>query len=323
MRATGPQLAIRWHLHAILAITVLIGCCLAVTAAEDTASKPSTNATATESSISAAKREFETMKAVRDPAQQQKGALPSMAVPEMHTGGPATPLGSTKTKVDPAGKKSANWLVEAMEKDSRDRRARERADGSERSRASDRGKESIADGANSDLEEPGTENSLRETTAARDEPERREIEKKEIINPLTQFLGQWMTPRDYATLKPAIDESLSARAPFESRGAPSIGVGLPSTSGIPGTEILNGPAVNPAGALAAPRENPYLQILQAPPVPPQNPTVFAPPPTMPAPVSGSSGMITPPPPAVPPKPQIPDFAKPVQDEKYFKQLKRF
>jgi hypothetical protein len=317
----------------ILALVIATGCWADVAqGAENGPAPAAAESRAREDGIDAAKREFELMKASRDPAQQQKGALPKMTLPELQrsTDEPRPWLApKSKQSQDAAAKKSKNWLVEAMAHDSR--REQERLD-PRASRESRRGRGGRADegpgneeGAAFDPEktpgelEPETPDELERSKEREVAEARRE---REAVNPLTSFLGDWMTARDYAILKPALDDG--AKSGADGFGTPpSIstgGVGQ-STSSLSATlGLLERPTV----VSAPPRDNPYLQSMQSVAPEVTQAPVFVPPPVasiVPAPGPGIAAPT--PAPVMAPRPQIPDFAKPAQDEKYFKQLKRF
>ena len=141
-------------------------------------------------------------------------------------------------------------------------------------------------------------------------------------NPLTQFLAGWMTPQDYALLKPGLQPSDTAKMlpQTESMAAPATSM---SVSIILGTELANSTSTSERSMVGAATqlENPYLQMLSDPaPL-----AVFTPPVQPIASTAGPSPapMIFVPAPAPAPPAKIPEFAKPPDDNKYFKPLKRF
>ncbi len=139
-----------------------------------------------------------------------------------------------------------------------------------------------------------------------------------VANPLAGFLNDWMTPQDYALLKPGLAES------FETRSDSNKSPDLPKTAEIRGgiDGLLLGGNASPAMRAPAARENPYLESLKVDL--PATPAVTTARPSMPiaAPTPARAGIVAPPPPASVAN-KIPDFAKPPTDEKYFKPLKRF
>lgn len=291
-------------------------------------------------SVEGARRDLDAIKALRDPSNQQKGALPKLTVPEMHTPTPGAPQPWNPKKSGAAeqhAKKSQNWLVDAMEREARASQARERTSGSSRDSRlwRDRNEKSGASsntagdelGERSERTEGALDRDGEAIAASRETRAEREPAHAtpEVNNPLTRFLGEWMTPRDYAMLKPALDESLSGRG-SELAGTSPAGATL-GVSGLSGSDATLSGAGGPGRGREIPRDNPYLQAMQNLPAP-TGPALLAGAPNVtslpaPAPVASPRAEAPAPPIVVPPKSKIPEFAKPAQDEKYFKQLKRF
>lgn len=274
----------------------------AETTATPAAARPS------EVSIEDAKRQFEHLKSARDAAGQPKAGLPRISTPELHSA-PAEALPrSLKTPKSESETKTGNWLVDAMEKGRDERKSGDRA---ERGRGSD---DDRRDPANSrDKERSGD--------AA--EPERTGETKREMagVNPLAPYLSQWMTAQDYALLGAGIQKTADGAESVGRAGSsgPSPVPGL--TGGVAITDIVR-PAASAKPAInAPPAENPYLQLLNAPPAAP-TPATASPVFVMPAARTPAS-TYTPPPAPPAPKPNVPDFLKPQSEEKYFKPLKRF
>ena len=300
------------HGRALLALALTIGASGGSAAAEKASTAPAVRPPVVEDSISSAKRDFDAVKAARNPALQQKGEVPRIGVPDLRTGAPAP--GPTAPKKLGTEKKSANWLVEAMEKQ------QPRKD---RGRDSDRDK--FGRDTSKSSSDPETEPDDFIETKKRNESDAITAEedkrKDEPVNPLASYLGEWMTPQDYALLKPSLERSLS-KSGLEGSTSPISSL-APSLGPIGGSESNAAPGANVRGALGMlPRENPYLATVgPAPQSPIASGPVFVPPP---APVSSApSPVMGPAPLAEPPRSKIPEFAKPAQDEKYFKQLKRF
>ena len=299
--------------HALLALVwaLALGISRGVAADEKTTAAQAASPAPAEGSISTAKRDFDAVKAARNPALQQKGDVPRIGVPDLRTGVPApTPTAPKKLGTE---KKSANWLVEAMEKQ------QPRKD---RGREGDRDKTGRE--TNKGVLDPTTESEDSAEMRKRDDSEtaaaQEEKRQEEPVNPLASYLGEWMTPQDYALLKPGIERSLS-KSGLESGTSPLSSL-APSLGPIGASDANVASGTNLRGALAvAPRENPYLATLGAsPPSTPVAP-VFVPPPAPMA--SAPPSVVGPAQMPEPPRSKIPDFAKPAQDEKYFKQLKRF
>lgn len=283
-------------------------------AAEQTASSaPASSSAPSEDGISAARRDFEAVKSARNPALQPKSDLPRIAVPDLPAAPAVGPIAPKQLKG--TEKKSANWLLDAMEKqkprkDAERGERRERTDNAERELTLDGQADDRATSA--DEKTPERANNDAQSRKQNAEPE----------NPLAHYLGEWMTPQDYALLKPGIEQSLSQSGqPANNPANSPLSVG-----NLPGGDAIFGSAVSSGVASAiggTPRENPYLDGLKLAPamaLPAPSGVLATPPP--PATIS-SQPTFAPPPPVAPAKPKIPDFAKPAQDEKYFKQLKRF
>jgi hypothetical protein len=221
------------------------------------------------------------------------------------------------TKAPPREVKAGNWLVEAMEKETESRESR---GGNSRTR-SRRGPRPAGD-------EDSSNTSRSQPNGGETRPERSEDERKKneeaasnnVVNPLTRYLGEWMTPQDYALLKPGLAEAFNGRA----YGANSAGMGEGRDAFKPGVtpDFGLGGAVAPTGNVAtAKRENPFLEPLKRDlPVNAINGTAK---PLAHAPVTSVSPTIAPPPARTLPPTKIPEFAKPPADDKYFKPLKRF
>jgi hypothetical protein len=142
------------------------------------------------------------------------------------------------------------------------------------------------------------------------------------FNPLAKYMADWMSPKEYALLKPVAEKSdldgFSGAQDSTASSSGQTGFDLSTLAGLAGT---SGSANNsPVFSAPTSTENPFLAGLVAPDsgpasLPPtsQVPPVVAPPaatppPTAPVPAERST---------------IPDFAKPAIDDKYFKPLKRF
>lgn len=279
----------------------------------------------TSGGIVGARKDFESVKAARDPALQSKPDAPRISTPEWHGLPSPSVSGPASTKKKPAAEtKSKNWLVDAMQKpattSSRDDRP-----GSDRER--DASRERAREGPWR-LREPDVADanaSSRPDAASTAAPQRDERNRKAVgidANPLTRFLGDWMTPQDYALLKPGLEAT--GMIPSTLNGGVGWGSGAvgAATGGIAPNDTLFGlgETAAPRSTVAAPaRENPFLQSL----TPPAPPPVAAPSRPLSAPPVPAIQSAPPPlsPPAGPA--QIPEFAKPSDDAKYFKQLKRF
>ncbi len=337
--------------NARLAAALVLAAAMGATAAAAEGSAPARTREAGErpaeptGGISAARKDLETIKAAKDPAQRGNrpgsGALP---MPEMGVAGTALDtrpnLPSGASAPQPVPRRGTNWLVEAMSKDSsaalagageRERNGR-RADGRPAVGSRDGTELAEADGAEP-LAAPALAATRAEERAAnRERSEARAEASGEARastgapeNPLTRFLGAWISPRDYALLRPTLEQGTE-----HSASGPGKGDAFAATGGVPGsagqgTAGIFGLDAAPAPVnAAAVRVNPYLEAIPSrAEVPAVAGGVTV---TPPSPVRQETPL---PPPAIsspgiaPPKPRIPDFARPAPDEKYFKQLKRF
>lgn len=276
--------------------------------------KPAAQTTPVEDPIAAAKRDFDTVKASRDRSVQPKSDLPRLGLPELQMN-PAEPRPWTARKSLTPEKKSANWLVEAMEKKTDLRKERPGHRESDRSPL-----------ASSEEEGEEKTSELKPSAARGEAGSSFDKEKKELdptLNPLTRFLAGWMTPQDYALLKPGLQGSRPGESSprSEARVSPFAG----ELSAIVAPDIAFGLAGTnkPAFVPPTPQENPYLQALNAPISPPSTSfPALAPSPASPARIPAPT-ISSPPAVPAPGQAKIPEFAKPSTDDKYFKPLKRF
>lgn len=137
--------------------------------------------------IGAAKRDLETIKAMRGPSPEGGRAdAPRFAVPEMHLGAD----GPTRAGAA-AGNPTANWLVDAMAK-----KTDKPVDGVKTpERERDNAMSESADALSAD-----------EMDSAEALP-RRDLKTADNagVNPLAAYMSGWMTPQDYKLLRPTIE----------------------------------------------------------------------------------------------------------------------
>lgn len=292
-------------------------------------------ATESEAPLQSARRDFEAVKAARDPVQA--GARPAgpglITLPDFQPGPGSATLrpgksGNEKQKTPP-GVRSPTWLLDAMEKEAK------QAKGNPDPRANLRRERKTDTGlapAPEDEELGARETRATAEAAATAEAKAAddtETRRTPAENPFDRFLAGWMTPGDYALLRGTV--KADASGPGDAPAGPGAGgavagglaADLAALSGVGGGDTGRGPGApgGPITGAGLPRENPFLQqfeqlelrnvrepaLLAAPPAPGPAPATFNPPPL--------------PPPAA--RPVIPDFAKPERDEKHFRQLKRF
>jgi hypothetical protein len=305
-----------WIFSLVLAIAPL-------TAAEDApASTP-----ASESAISAAQRDFDAIKAAKD-SGVPKGEMPRITVPDLQVGlgeSLARPLQSPKDAKAKKAKESANWLIDAMEKKPADQnRTRDAKSGRDRDSVGDADSlntEKATESGSLDLVQMQT----RQESAARAEKDRMETaQAPNAINPLARYMNDWMTRQDYSLLQPV---AANTDGPGAGNGISGSAGAVANSVGAPGglDAIFGSGPVDKSPIAAAPRENPFLQALSLPSLPPAS--SFAPPPSpLPslAPMNSTPAYAPMPPPEQPAqRNSVPDFAKPADNDKYFKPLKRF
>jgi hypothetical protein len=278
-------------------------------------------------SIAAAKKDFAQLKA-SSALPEGASALPSLDMKEMGPlpgSAPAapTPLPTDKeASLDPSKRRTGtgNWLVDAMDKEERK---------SERGKSPLLGEDALK--AENDLLAESERNAA---SSAKDgqgteAPEKADSKEtaREAYNPLTSFMGSWVSARDHELLLP----SAKGETVIEGDGTRS------RVDALPGLD-LGGPSASSDSALSPPdtggfsdsrpASNPYLALLDFGPSPafkaftsPEIPGFEAP-----------AGQEVPrglPMSGVDPRPLdasrtfIPDFAQPPDDDKYFKQMKRF
>lgn len=246
---------------------------------------------------------------------------PRIAAPEWHGGAASTPA-VRPAPPNPKGEaRNPNWLIDALaQPDAADGLAQDRDD----ARSGRPGARVAPDRAGLARSRAGLAPAESRSAAERIPPSPGMPGTGPITNPLTAYLDGWMTPQDFALLKPGLDGGSSALLPMADAGtAPG---GFPAGALSPAGAFRGpGPApLAPAGDRpGAGRENPFLAALNAPvaggAVAAQTPRLALPAPG-PATMASPSGQS---PPSPPPASRTPDFARPAADEKYFKPLKRF
>jgi hypothetical protein len=321
------------HIHQILRPTVssfsrLAGSCAVLAAAfgaavafaaESEGRNVPVTRTPDNDAVSSTRREFDTIKTARDPNLQQKGEVPRLTAPEM----PATSgTGWAPTKAKQPEKKSKNWLVDAMQKPTTDGKRATRGPGeSELDHA--------RDGSGRVTEEDGLQGEMNrrsESQAGDGRGPERKSSPTVVANPLNHYLGEWMTSQDYSLLKPGLAQSAMA-GPGGRDSALLPAIQMPGGKSLPGLDATSGLMSSSTAGLAPspiPKPNPYLETMNAPAIKSTQPAYAPPSPTMPSSLKPIISAVPPPPPIIEPaRSKVPDFAKPAQDEKYFKQLKRF
>ena len=247
-------------------------------------------------------------------------SLPSLQMKDVGTvpGAPAVQLPSLTDQekadaLDPSKKKrgTGNWLVDAMDKkadSAKDSRGRERDD--------------LLKGENDPLKTDEKEGGAADSTRERAEA------KASVYNPLDSFMGGWISAKDHDLLIPAgKPDGLPGAEGARGRGELLPGLDLGASASA--VENLVSPAdVSVLSDASRGAANPYLALLEAPAAPQfqalSAPGAFAGPAAGPADFArgiSSSG----------PAPRqsegersfVPDFAQPPDDDKYFRQMKKF
>lgn len=280
-----------------------------LTAAEEMPGKKASSES--EDVIAAAKRDLETIKAVRGAAAEaQRVEGPHFAVPEMQLGTGASPRAGAQAGIPKT--KSPNWLLDAMAKKSDGKQG-------DSSKSIERESENTV---RDSVETLGGDDKAKRESAADHERRDQTAGAGARANPLAAYMAGWMTPQDYKLLKPTMGPTDAAMTSGVTEAAGqnlfSVGSGEPrrgadrSFDGKPGRTPDN-----------TPRENPFLQALAAP-VPTASrlnvPTGQAPTPT---PATTKSTASTPTSPPLTLQTVTPSFVKPQDDTKYFKPLKKF
>jgi len=274
-------------------------------------------------SISSAKKDLAAVKALSSPAETSVAGLPSVdmkAVSPGPGGGridlPAPLPGGDETAADPSKKAekgaTGNWLVDAMERKPDKARSAPGRDALSRDDQDLSLKGSDRASARAELESQGGAE-----PAERDGPR-----QGAAYNPLESFMAGWISPRDRELLLPAKGDAAGgpdlagARAQGAQDGALA---GDFSVDGLLSLGELGASLENRA------EPNPYLSAtdLEAAPAP----RMFAGPAALdagsPAAHAAPSWFGSEAGPLEAPRTFIPDFARPADDDKYFKQMKKF
>jgi hypothetical protein len=271
--------------------------------------------------ITTAKKDFATIKSLSSPADPAS-VLPSMDLkdlgpsPGAHVDSPA-PLPDTEAVLDPTKKKekegTGNWLVDAMDK---------KSDRPTTSRGRDDGLKSDPDLLrDADRSGAPAERDPQASAEAGEKGDR--AAAAPAINPLDSFMAGWISAHDHDLLLP-VAKSGGAQAPDAGTAQAESVAGLdPGPGGISDSLLPS-----PEGARWAdsrPDSNPFIAALDFDPAPPIR-LLAAPDASGFAPTglqNGGSGPGVDPRPADASRTFIPDFAQPSDDDKYFRQMKKF
>jgi hypothetical protein len=271
-------------------------------------------------SIAAAKKDLAAIKTPGDP-QDATSALPSLDLKDIGPvpGLPSLAPAEKDPSLDPAKKKkgTGNWLVDAMEKNS---------DHSQASRS--REKDDILKGDPDLLRAEEKPDVLDEKDPKALDEAREKAASKEVAetayNPLDSFMSGWISTRDHDLLLPSSKGEGVAGAELSKARVEA----LPGLDGVPtgsAENLLPSPDSAAPGELRGP--NPYMALLDTSSAPsirtfsPVELPGLGPEALLDASHGLSSGVD--PRPIDTPRGAVPDFAQPGDDDKYFKQMKRF
>jgi len=297
-------------------------------------------APAGEDAIAKAKRDYEAIKAAKAGGEQPAAAgLPRQdtASFDLHLTAdlPAPSTSADAKKKDLAnplaGKKSANWLLDAMS----EAKKGEHKDAKDRSMPGETEDERLTEKTDLLGQNRALADEKQKAGAAHAENASGAAEKRHTVeapNPLTRYMATWMTPKDFALLNPkaatmgalpaAGNGALPSPSDAASPGGGEAGA-WPGTSGI-AEAFASSPG--PALPAQAPKPNPYLAEFTLPAPPPGATRPNAP---AAAPNTGAAvpaAFMPSAPPQQPPakvSPLLEQVQKAQDDAKYLKQLKRF
>lgn len=324
--------------------------------AEGTKTHPVSSELAASVGVAATQRDLDRIRAAGDPRLSglANPSGPRVSVPELRTDSVETPLPAGPAPSVIRGVKpeqnASNWLVEAMEQGARDREERQRASQGLPRREERAGPFRAESGSESwsaasvllrDNQNSGNERSRTRTAEAGAIAPG--AKRPGAENPLANYLGDWLTPQDYALLATGLTAGAGGAVALPGAGNSPLGTGYNASAASAGLRDLaraggGAPTLKPeapggfaagtaplaAGGFGTTRENPFLAGLNdpsknPPPVASLQPPLAA---TPPPETAGTRPQLRSPE-MPPPVPKVPDLAKPRPDETYFKQLKRF
>jgi hypothetical protein len=279
-------------------------------------------------SIADAKKDLASIKA--SAGQQESGAaLPTLDIKDLTPGPgggrqelPALLSPEKDPSLDPAKRKegTGNWLVDAMDKKSdhpQGSKARERDDALKGDLDLLRGDERT--GARGERDAASLDDAREK--AGPGEP------AEPVYNPLDSFMGSWISARDHDLLLSSAKGDQLPVAGLERAHAdmlPGLDLGMPGSL----AENLLSPADSAAFSDSRATSNPYLAALDLSPAPQVKLFLTQELPVLspfgsPEVSSGLSSLGEGLKPADNSRTFVPDFAQPPDDDKYFKQMKRF
>ncbi len=272
--------------------------------------------------IAAAKKDLADIKALST-ASPQSTVLPGLDIKTISPGPGAAPVEAPApaatedlSALDPSRKKegTGNWLVDAMEK---------KPEGGAGPRAKNGGDTRTAPGLLQDGERTGSRGDDEEQADTRERAGSKEATGT-AYNPLDAFMGAWISARDHDLLVPIAKGDGSSAGDLSKSSAanlPGVELGLQGTS----SGVAFEPIDVPTWSEPKPEVNPYLAAMDlgTPPAP----RIFASPEmpdfstsalrTLPAASGADAASLD------LSRTFVPDFAQPSDDDKYFKQMKKF
>lgn len=298
---------------------ILAACALAGSSVSG-ADAVSASAVENEDAIAAAKRQLEAMKsnAGSGGAGASSIALPRLDVPQLdptvRNPSPAT-AESLRPDADPTSKRAENWLVEGMKEREKEQRTAER----KRAGLLQEEREDLETSADDVLGRHRDEEVKSKTVGQED----RTSPTTAAANPLDQYLAGWMSPQDYALLRRTLDSASASKRDEAMPGTLAADVSDAASLETVLAGLQVGPSVVSKERFPEKAaDNPYLQAL-AETDRARNALASSVAPAAPPPSLKSPERVVPLPPEPTGKPTVPDFAKPANDNKYFKPLKRF
>jgi hypothetical protein len=279
-----------------------------------------------------AKRELEATKGGRikeseSGLRELRTAVPPMSLPVAPTAPPPTPRAEARNAAEKPGR---NWLVEAME-----RKPGANA-GKGEGRAERPGREMLLDetGSESDGREREGLSSTREAAREprRGEREREGERKREAeVNPFARYLREWVSPQDFALLQSTVtaprDTGAAKTAGYVSADESDISSAVATSRrgdmGLTAYFGGRGPGPETASARGRTAENPFLQFLPGEISASRSAAQVPGAPSQPNPGFSPAQPVIGPPVAPNPRGAVPDFVRPIADDKLYRQLKRF
>jgi hypothetical protein len=234
--------------------------------------------------------------------ESPKADLPRIEIPSFPSApDPAGPRKRPPTEASEA-KKSQGWLIDLMKKPD--------AGG----RKSDLARDSQPDEELTTVAKPA-DKPAEGVALAPPAPEPVQVLDRHLAaeagNPLTAFMSQWISPEDRKLLIEPVEKPVSGPTVSETTELLGLQADLGLESAV---------KERPAEAISeAPASNPYLDLLNGSEKAPESSAIPMPAPLIAAPAvsAGSTGSER------DARYAVPDFAKPSDDDKYFKQLNRF